>query len=117
VKGKFVLNLLYSEEFVSAHIALLILSISHFFNTITGPKAALLAMTGHEKYLIWARGFTLVVSTLAKFLLIKHFGIEGAALGTGLTLVLWSVLIVYYGRKKLGIDPSVYVFLKPLLKK
>lgn len=110
LKGAWLLSFLYGERFADADKALMILALSYFFVVMTGPKT-MLAMTGKEKYLVRAKVIMLIVSTGLKFSLIKNYGIEGAALGTGVSMALYSVFLVYYGIKKSGLDTSIFYYL------
>jgi O-antigen/teichoic acid export membrane protein len=111
LKAQWLLSVLWGQEFAEANVSLIILSLSYFFVASTGPKAAVLTMTGHEKYLLRAKIYMLIISTVLKYFLIKHYGMEGAAIGTGISLAIWSTLLVYYGITKAGLDSSIYSFI------
>ncbi|WP_124553227.1 oligosaccharide flippase family protein [Methylophilus methylotrophus] len=101
---------LFGKEFIEAKIILIILTIEQLINSMTGSAGLLLTMTGLEKVAqkIMISGFTFAVIT--NIVLIKTYGLLGAAISMLLTSILIRSLNVYHVKKRLGL--STVNFLK-----
>lgn len=102
--GEFVLNTIFGSEYISGVVPLLILTIGQLANAIFGSVGALLNMTGHEKYAMKGMLYSLVVNLVLSFVLIPAYGMNGAALSTALSLVVWNAILRNYVIKKLHIE-------------
>ncbi len=104
--GRYMLEL-FGHGFSSAYIPLLILSAGYLIHALSGPTAQIMEMTGNERvYLKIILGTNLTVILLMSALIYK-FGIIGAAIGVTSALSVWNILIVFWIRKNLNIDPSI----------
>jgi O-antigen/teichoic acid export membrane protein len=101
-----ILRLVYGREFEAAALSLMILCAAHVINTGTGTADQILNMTGHERDTAVAAVVGAVVNILLNALFIPLWDIEGAALATGLSLVVWKVLLILFVRRRLGLDPT-----------
>lgn len=93
---------LFGKAFISAAPLLVILSLSQFFNVMTGSVNGLLNMCGYERDL---RNIALVSGTLSialAFILTMNFGVIGTASATAISLVVQNCLAVRQVRKRLG---------------
>ncbi len=101
---------LFGQDFYEARTALVILSTAQLFNIAAGPVQLILIMTGNEG--IAAKG--MIVSTLINVflntLLIPYFGIEGAAVATGTSILIWNVLLIWQIWKRTGVHSTVWGF-------
>ncbi|MEO1271561.1 MAG: flippase, partial [Myxococcota bacterium] len=106
---------IFGEEFQVGWVALSLLAIAQLFNVAVGPVGGMLLMTNKEHWLplnsLVAGGF----NVMGNYLLIPHLGIVGAALSTGLAIVLWNMaaLIQVYGA--FAVWPFDRHYWKPLL--
>ena len=50
-------------------------------------------------------GVSVVMNILLNILLIKDYGIEGVAIATAVSMAAWNLIMLYYLRKKTGINP------------
>lgn len=107
VFGRFVL-LLFGEEFVVAYPALLILLVGEIINTLMGSVGFLMTMTGHQVKAAWILGASAMLNILLNALLIPQFGMNGAAVATATTIVLWNVVMFLYVRSRLGLNPTMF---------
>ena len=106
IAGKFALGI-FGPEFVAGYRALVILCAAQFFNAVTGPSGFLLTMTGHEKQLAVLLSLALALNVILNYLLIPLYGIEGAAMATGISTIFWNALAALLIRRRLGIIPVV----------
>ncbi len=86
----------FGNEFITGTSALVFLSISQFVNAISGSVGYILQMTGKEnvfQYIVFAA--TLINITL-NLLLIPHYGINGAAFASMISLAFWNLISIVY---------------------
>lgn len=94
---------LFGKEFVAGKIILIILAIGQFIALSTGPVAALLMMTGHEKFHRNTTIFSTILNIILNFLLIPAYDGAGAAFATAFSLSLKNILAVLHVQNKLKI--------------
>lgn len=90
-----------------AHVPLLILLAAQVANAACGPVALLLNMAGRERDAAAGIAIGAAANLVLNAALIPAFGAVGAAAATGLSLVLWNVLLLRRSRRRVGVDPSV----------
>lgn len=102
----------FGEGFKIGASALVILAAGQFFNAISGPAGQVLNMTDKEYIL----RDTAIIATLANlilnYVLIPQYGINGAAIATAISGILWNLLCVVYIYRKLGILVMYFPFLR-----
>jgi O-antigen/teichoic acid export membrane protein len=100
--NKFVLSI-FGEEFIAGGTSLIIITISQFFNAISGSVGQVMNMTGHHKKL---RNFTLIsaiLNIILNLILIPLYGILGAAIATASSSIILNLISVIFVKNKLGI--------------
>lgn len=104
--GTWLLSLIYGEAYAGAFWALIILCLGQTVSAFFGSAGNLLTMSGRE----WIAAGGLFVSTLVNvglnWLLIPRYGIEGAAIATGLSIVVWNIVLWYATWVTIRIDSS-----------
>ena len=112
VAGEWLLGLVYGPAFTAAYLPLMILVGAQLVNAAFGLAVTLLNMAGEERASL--RG--LIVSALANVvlnaILIPTLGTVGAAIATGLSLVLMNILVWRLVRVHLGFDCSVLALVR-----
>ncbi|NWF75247.1 MAG: flippase [Nitrospirae bacterium] len=109
--GKFFL-MLYGNEFLSANLALKILSVAQFFNVATGSVGYLLIMTGHEKDAATGIGISAIINIFLNAILIPSWGIEGAAIATASSIIVWNILLAIWVYRRLKIHTTAFGIIK-----
>ena len=104
--GKWILGF-FGLEFVEGYHALLILCLGQLFNLTCGIGANLLMMTGYEKATFGGLLLSTIVNISFNAWLIPSMDMEGAAIATVLSVIVWNVILLYLVWRKLGIDASV----------
>ena len=102
----------FGAEFIEGSTALIILAIGQLFNSFCGPVGNLLNMTGNHKEFRNVIFISLLINIVLNFVLIKDFGINGAATATTISLIAWNLLGVIIVKKKL----HIYSYYNPFLK-
>jgi len=98
--------LIFGHEFTRGNIALAILSLGQLINAAAGSVGMLLVMTGHERDTAVGIGISTVLNVTLNAFLIPWRGIEGAAIATSSSMILWNLLLGIKVYKRLGIDPT-----------
>lgn len=98
----------FGGDFSRAALSLQILSFGNFVNCITGSVGILLMMTGHQRIYNTIVMIAAVISILLNFILVPRFGIEGAAIASSFSKILWNVGALWVVYKKLNIT-SVFI--------
>lgn len=94
---------MFGEEFPKGGILLSILAIGQFVNVVTGSVGYLLIMSGNEKDM---RNTVVVVSgisVLLNVILVKEFGLIGAAIATATCFSMQNIIATYIVWRKLKI--------------
>lgn len=105
--GPFILGL-FGAEFENGYLPLLILLVGQLFNSFAGVVGFVMMMTGQQyqsmRILIAAAGANLILNAL----LIPVWGLAGGAVATAATMLLWNVWMVWYVRRKIGVDVTIF---------
>ena len=96
---------LFGQGYVIANNALLFLLAAQFFNAVSGPGAIYLNMTGRQKTLNKILLSALIINISLNFYLIPIQGINGAAIATLASLIIWNTIttVLIYSRDKIKI--------------
>lgn len=98
---------LFGAGFSEGRVSLLALLAGQVINAGAGSVGYILNMTGRERDSLRVYATSAVFNVIAVFVGIRLAGIEGAAVATGLTIVLWNVWLHQLAVRNLGIYPSV----------
>ena len=90
-------------EFQRGAVALAILSIGQLFNVAMGSVGLLLIMTGHELDALKGHALAASANLLLSILLIPLLGLNGAALATCFTVIIWNLFLKVRVASILGI--------------
>ena len=91
---------LFGNEYVLANDALVILLAAQLFNSLSGPGAIYLNMTGRQNLLNKILIVGLITNIVLNFYFIPTEGIIGAAKATLISLVVWNTILVSIVYKK-----------------
>lgn len=93
---------LFGQEFTRGTLAMVILAFGQFFSAFCGSTLLLLNMTGREKIARNIIIISTVMNITLNYYLIPILGIEGAAISTASSTVLWNVIAVTYIFRRYG---------------
>jgi O-antigen/teichoic acid export membrane protein len=100
LEGDIILSYVFGEQFLLGYTALLILSIGQVINSGSGLVGYFLQMTGgHKVYMKIAITFS-ITNVALNFLLVPHFGINGAAFSTSFCLAMINIISVFVVYKR-----------------
>jgi len=97
----FVMNF-FGEEFTKGSTTLLILTVGQFVNAISGSVGYIMQMTDNQKVYQHIIIVAAIFNIILNYFFIPLYGIEGAAVASSISIILWNLLLVYYIYKKLG---------------
>lgn len=83
---------IFGEEFVAGKMSLMILSIGQIFSAFSGSTIHVLNMTGKENTAKNILITTAMLNLVLNFLLVPRYGINGAAIATAISTVIWNLL-------------------------
>jgi len=103
--GREVLSI-FGKDFVGGSSVLTILSVGQLVNVGMGSVALLLNMTGYE--IDTAKGLVVSAGANALFniILIPLWGMEGGAIATAASLIIWNMILLMWVHKRLGLEPT-----------
>ena len=92
--------LIFGPEFLAGRTALFVLMGGQLVNAFTGATAQLLIMTGYDRDTAMGVSISAGVNVVLNALLIPLYGLNGAAIATSLSTVLWNVILVGFTYKR-----------------
>jgi O-antigen/teichoic acid export membrane protein len=107
--GTFIIRTIYGAAYEAAYLPLVILCLGQLFNASMGSVASLLNMTGHERDTTRSVLVGALVNVTLNLTLVPLWGMNGAAIATATTLVVWNVLMWHKARVRLGIETSPFL--------
>ena len=94
---------LFGEDFAQARWALVILVSGQVVNAAMGPVGHLMNLTGHGRESAVVYGTAAGVNVALNLLLIPVMGMEGAAVATATSVILWNLWLFVLVRRKVGV--------------
>lgn len=109
LKGEWFLRL-FGPEFAGQEgsMSLAILSIGQLVNVAAGAVAILLVMTKHEAQAARAMTIGAVLNIILNAILIPIAGLVGAAIATGISTIVWNILLITLAIRHLKLNPTVF---------
>lgn len=101
---------LFGPEFVAGYSALVILSVGRIINASTGSVANVLVMTGHERTVALGVGLGSVLNIILNLTLIPRYGLNGAAIATASSMILWNLVLVVVAKRTVGLNTTAFRF-------
>ncbi|MBX3565279.1 MAG: polysaccharide biosynthesis C-terminal domain-containing protein [Sphingomonas sp.] len=102
VAGHLVLMILFGSEYSAAAVPLYTLSIGRFVASCFGPVATVLSLTGHERLTLAGLCASALCNVALNPLFIPLYGATGAALSSGISMIVWGAFLWVALRKATG---------------
>jgi O-antigen/teichoic acid export membrane protein len=99
--SEFILGM-FGTNFIEGKTALIIIAIGMLFNVLTGNVDQILNMTNSPKILKNITLFGFVINVALNSFIIPKYGINGAAIASLITNIVFNALCLLYIKKKLG---------------
>jgi O-antigen/teichoic acid export membrane protein len=98
---------IFDQSFVGAYPVLLLLAAGFTIDSLAGPNAYLMQMTGLERPYLKIMASCYVVVLILQVLLIPIYGGIGAAAASAIGIISWNICAITLLRKSKGLDPSI----------
>ena len=98
---------LFGTNFTQGQASMTILIVGKLISIAMGPVVLLLTMTGNERYAAIGVGIGAALNVILNAFFIPLWGIEGAALATTGSIILWNSILAIWVYKRLGIHATV----------
>ena len=102
----------FGKEFIAGTSALIILSAGQFVNSASGSVGYFLEMTGNQNVFRNIVFCSSMLNIALNYLLIPHYGYNGAAIATALSMGLWNVSALMYVKNKFNLFMGYIPFVK-----
>lgn len=102
----FILSL-FGPDFAASNQALTTLLVAQAINALSGPVGYVMTMTGHHAKAAKIFAAMIILNIVLNTILIPIMGINGAAIATGFTTILWNVILLVYVHKNLKLNPTL----------
>ena len=108
--GNTAISLAFGDSFVAANSVLLIFCLKAVLDSLSGPAAILLNMTGHHSFVSRSATVSVVIILVSGPPLITFYPATGAAFTTLLSTFTWHILMWRKAVRSLGLNPSFISF-------
>ena len=98
----------FGAAFGSGADALAILAAAQVVNVSMGSVAQILNMTGHEGDAARGMAVSTVTNVVLNLAFIPPWGMKGAAVATGISLILWNVLLAKAVHRRLKLRTTAF---------
>jgi O-antigen/teichoic acid export membrane protein len=109
-----ILKIMFGTEYVTGARALSILALGYLIICVIGPASQILQAYGRAGMIMGCSFFAAGVNIVLNYLLIPIYGVNGAAIATGISLTLMNTLLLFFVYKIGRIQPFRVSYIKPL---
>lgn len=106
--GEAIICTFFGSDYINAYLPLVILASGQFVNALFGPVGILLNMTGHQRDTLRGIMIAAGANILLNLALIPTFGLNGAAIATALTFIIWNVSLWLYAKKRIDLNTTAF---------
>lgn len=103
LEGELILKLVFGDKFVIGYSALLILTVGQLINVSVGLVGYLLQMTGGHRAIMKINISWGILNVILNVILVRHYGIVGAALSTAFCLAMGNITAIIVTYKRLSV--------------
>lgn len=105
--GRWLLSL-FGPEYLSGFQIVVVLAAGQLLNAMIGSVGYLMTMTGYHRQALLIMISSAIANIILNYLLIKIFGVIGAAYATVLCLGAWNVLMWWFVRRVINIESTIF---------
>lgn len=107
ILGNFLISLFYGQEYLPAYLPLVILSFGQLINIGAGSVGVVLNMTGYQNDTVKGQVIAAISSVALNILLVPKYGLNGAAVATAGSFLIWNMVLLYFVKKRTKLKTSV----------
>ena len=97
-----------TEKYSLGYIAMIILAFGQLFNVAFGSTGYILTMAKKESLVILSIGTGMIANILLNYFLVPIIHLEGAAIATSVSIIVWNVMMLIFVKKKTKINPTIF---------
>jgi O-antigen/teichoic acid export membrane protein len=101
---------LFGGAFTGAGTPLAIMLVGQLANAVAGPAGVVLMMTKHERAAAVGVGLGCLLNVALNAVLVPTLGVNGAAIGTAASIVLWNAALAGYAAMQMGVNTTAFPF-------
>ena len=101
------INLFYARGYLPAYLPLVILSFGQLINIGAGSVGNVLNMTGYQNDTVKGQVIAAIPSLVLNILLVPKYGLNGAAVATAGSFLIWNMVLLYFVKKRTKLKTSV----------
>ena len=105
----------FGPRFVEGWPVLVIVAGAQMFSASVGSTGRVLAMTDHQRVVMYATVGTVILNVALNFFLVPRYGIVGSAVSTALAMIAVNGVTLIAVKHALGLWPYTLAYLKPVL--
>jgi O-antigen/teichoic acid export membrane protein len=96
------------ENYTIGYNCMIILSFGQLLNVAFGSTGYILTMAKKESLVLLSIGCGILTNITLNYFLLKDWGIEGAAIATTSSLIVWNTMMLIFVKRKTGINPTIF---------
>ncbi len=97
-----------NEKYNLGYRTMLILACGQLFNVAVGSTGYILAMAKKESLVLISIGFGVITNIVLNYLLVPSLRIEGAAIATSASIIVWNLMMLIFVKKETKINPTIF---------
>ncbi|MFH1593034.1 MAG: flippase [Candidatus Woesearchaeota archaeon] len=113
--SKQILRVMFGQEYITAGVALSILSVGYLIYSLAYPSTYVIEMAKKTKLILLSTLFFTLFNVVFNVLLIPRYGILGAGIATSVSFVFGFILRVIFAYRILRVQPFLLNYLKAIV--
>ena len=96
-----------TENYALGYTTILILAFGQLFNVAVGSTGYILTMAKKESLVMLSIVTGIIVNVLLNYFLVPIMHIEGAAIATSASIIVWNIMMLIFVKTKTKINPTI----------
>ena len=97
-----------TENYALGYTTILILAFGQLFNVAVGSTGYILTMAKKESLVMLSIGIGVLTNILLNYFLVPIMHIEGAAIATSASIIVWNIMMLIFVKTKTKINPTIF---------
>lgn len=97
-----------NEKYSLGYRTMLILACGQLFNVAVGSTGYILAMAKKESLVLISIGLGVITNIVLNYLLVPSLGIEGSAIATSTSIIVWNLMMLIFVKRETKINPTIF---------
>lgn len=108
--GEFLLSLFgkSTDNYTEGYWSIIILACGQLFNVAVGSTGYILTMAKKESLVLLSIVCGITVNIILNIILLPILKVEGAAIATSASMIVWNVMMLIFAKRKTGINPTIF---------